>query len=206
MSIAVVKSGAVMRVVSRKIRTLLALVVCMCFVPRALAADVCKEKPKIVTDEQKRISLVLPESARQSIHSSFPDLDVPGTTEMKGLWATETKPGTLPYFSSGDFNGDGHQDIALILMNAKELWLVVLHGEAGCTYSVGYKMGPYTNIAPQRVFLRTIPKGQEEVMSGNDKARYKFDTDAIELTIVDQSVGVFYWKNGKYQILDFGSE
>jgi len=173
---------------------------------RSVATDVCKNRPKLTASAQKRTSLFLPTSVRGLLHATLPDLSVPDQTDLKGLWATEAKPGSLPYFEEGDFNGDGRRDFTILLRNAKEFWLVILHGESGCNYTIGYKLGPYTDIDLQKVFLRVVPKGQEEVTSGNETSHYKFDTDAIEITIVDRSVGVFYWKDGKYQTLDFGSE
>lgn len=167
------------------------------------AADACKQEPKLVSDEQRKLSLVLPDSVREFIHAKFPDLRVPGQSDMKGLWATETEPGSLPYFAKGDFNGDGRMDFALILASEKEYWLVIFHGE-GCAYTIGYKTGGFAGVALQTVFLRTIPKGTKEELGAGKSLL--FDTDAVEWTTVGGSVALVHWEKTKYEIYEFGGE
>jgi hypothetical protein len=181
----------------------------------SVAAETCKENPRVMTDEQKRISLFLPDSVREMIRLKLPDLKVPGPSDVKGLWATETPSGSLPYFAQGDYNGDGRKDFALVLSDQKDYWLVVFQQATDCTYSVAYKTGGSFSegITLQSVFVRTIPKGEEKVMQSIgpggkqvESMKYKFETDALEWTTVGGSVSLVYWKNGKYQLMDFGSE
>ena len=73
----------------------------------SLAAQVCTDKPKLVADAQNHTSLFLPTSVQRLVRSSFPGLRVPDKMDLKGAWVTEAKPGSLPYFTEGDFNGSG---------------------------------------------------------------------------------------------------
>ena len=173
--------------------TMPVLIFLVSLVCRSAAADACKQEPKLVSDEQKRVSLFLPESVPKTIRADFPDFRIPGQSDMKGLWATETEPGSLPYFAQGDFNGDGRQDFALVLAGQKDYSFVIFHGEADCTFSVGYKTTlPFNEgITLQSVFIRTIPKGEEKVIESIgpggkavESVRYKFETDALEWTTV----------------------
>ncbi|MGA8222311.1 MAG: energy transducer TonB [Candidatus Acidiferrales bacterium] len=134
------------------------------------ALKACTEKPKLVQADNKGMSLSLPESVGETIRLKFPGLRIPGERDMKDLWATETAPGTLPYFAEGDFNGDGREDFALLLANEKEYWLVIFHRGADCSYSVGYKNGGFQfqeGIVLQDIFLRTVPKGKDEVLGSS---------------------------------------
>jgi hypothetical protein len=191
--------------VSWKSASIATLVILLFWASPSKGAEACN-KPRLVSDQKKSIWLFLPESVQETIRSTFAGLAVPGASDMKGLWATETKPGSLPYFAEGDFNGDGRQDFAVVLSNEKEFWLVIFHGQAECSFTVGHKIGGYTGIPLQSVFLRTIPKGQEEVITGSETSRYKFETDALEMTIVDRGIAVYYWKNGRYEFYDFSDE
>jgi hypothetical protein len=157
-----------------------------------------------VSDEHKKTSLLLPDTVHELIRAKFPGFRVPDQSDMKDLWASETEPGSLAYFDQGDFNGDGRNDFALLLTKDKEYWLVIFHRQQDCTYTIGYKTGGYADVPLQSVFLRTIPKGNEEKVAENKSLR--FDTDALEWTSVGRSVALVYWKNGKYETYDFGGE
>ncbi|HEY6369504.1 MAG TPA: hypothetical protein VIX37_02920 [Candidatus Sulfotelmatobacter sp.] len=155
-----------MRPLQSLMSTTLALTFLVSWVSRSTAAEVCKQEPKLVSDEQKRISLFLPESVRKTIQADFPDFRAPSHADMKGLWATESEPGSLPYFAHGDFNGDARQDFTLVLAGQKADWFVIFHGSAGCTHLVGYKAGRSLpeEMTLQSVLVRTIPKGEEKVI------------------------------------------
>jgi len=183
-----------------------------CACSQSRATGECKHA-KLISDEQKQVSLFLPESAQTLIRQTFPDLHVPGKLDMKDLWVTDTEPGSLPYFVRGDFNGDGREDFALVLAGEKQFWIAIFQGRADCTYTVGYRTGPYGDTPLQSVFLQVIPKGEEKAFQsiGPDgktveSLRYKFPFDALEWTMVGGGVALVHWENGKYEVSDLGNE
>jgi hypothetical protein len=63
------------------------------------------------------------------VRGDFAGLRSPSTDEeRKGTWAQSKRAGGVPWATSGDYNGDGLSDLALILVDAKggeRLWKVV---------------------------------------------------------------------------------
>lgn len=202
--------------ISTKVVSLTA--VCVIFtshIPRSLASEPCKQDRQWLRTEASTMSLSLPDSIQNMIRSEFPAFRIPGQSDMKGAWATDTEPGKLPYFAEGDFNGDGLCDFALVLAGEREYRLVIFHAKPDCSYSVGYKTShPWSqDVTLQNVFIATIPKDEEkkvESIAPGDKVvesvKYHFKTDALEWTTFGAGVSLLHWKNGKYESIDLGSE
>jgi hypothetical protein len=113
----------------------------------------------------------------------------------------------------GDFNGDGFEDVALILLGTKAWKLAIFHqSESG--FELAYSIGGQTEgadalvLSPQLLSVKLLPKGKPYVyaslgVTGRQEKRYTFNTDAIEFTAEERFLALLFWKSGKYQTLEF---
>jgi hypothetical protein len=158
--------------------------------------------------------LVLPERLKETIHSLLPAFHVPESSDRKGLWAKDTEAGNLPYAVWGNLSGGGRTDVALILLGDKEWKLAIFHQtDTGyvLAYAQGSKtVGPEAQVSsPQVLSLSLIPKGKPYVYTtigapaDKSEKEFTFQTDAMEFTATEQFLTLVYWKNGKYNFIDF---
>jgi hypothetical protein len=165
------------------------------------------ETPKIEKKAGDEV-LVLPQRLNESIRAQFPGFRVPVPKDRTGLWESDTEEGTLPYAVWGDFKGDGRTGVALILLGDKE-WKFVIFHQTDSGYVAAHSGGTKTDTAdalvqsPQILSLKLIPKGRTYTYSGSHKLRYTFKTDAIEFAASEQFLSLWYWKDGKYETIDF---
>lgn len=181
------------------------LVITLAAMPAELVLAQCPSGPKITAGENGQPGLILPRTLEDLIRAKFSDFRVPSNADMTDAWATETSPGMLPFFSTGDFNGDGLKDAAILLTSDKYWKLVIFNGERGCSYSVGFETGGEydgASLKLQLIFIQTLRKG-EAASTGEQTERHKFKTDAVELTFYEQSSALIYWKADKYEVIDF---
>jgi hypothetical protein len=157
--------------------------------------------------------LVLPENLNAAIRKELPGFRVPEIRDRTGNWQQDTDAGTLPYAVWGNLSGSGRTDVALILLGEKEWKLAIFHQtETGyvLAHAQGSKtVGPEAQVSsPQVLSLSLIPKGKPYIYkmssgSRTSEKRYTFQTDALEFTALEQSLSLVYWKDGKYNFMDF---
>ncbi len=180
---------------------------------QTLRAQNKDDSPRIEKQAGDEI-LVLPERLKESIHNLLPGFRVPEAKDRTGHWAQDTQAGNLPYAVWGNLSGSGRTDVALILLGNKEWKFAIFHQtETGyvLAHAQGSKTeGPDAQVrSPHILSLSLIPKGKPYVYatirSSSEKAgqEYTFQTDALEFTAAEQFLALVYWKNGKYNFIDF---
>lgn len=156
----------------------------------------------IIENLNGNVSLTLPSKLASQLISDFPEYRVPNNSDITGIWKYKVKqnPGTLPFISWGDFNGDGETDIALTIISKKGWKNLIYEGrkseyvlveEDGNTF--GKSSGIY---GPQQLITRTLKKG--EPFLGKI-----FGHDSLVLTVFEQSAIVVYWDSGKYNSVGY---
>jgi hypothetical protein len=145
-------------------------------------------------------TLQLPTCLERVLQDEQPDLRLPESRDSRrGGWSEFNAVGRLPWATTGDYNGDGLTDVALILLDGKtggqRQWrtMAFLQTDNGCYESFVLKTfresiaGPRHRLAGQTIpappassyVLLTAPAGSKEIGSWNDD-RYRHD--AIVLT------------------------
>jgi len=177
-----------------------------------------RPKSKIKSVEKKptahsAIQLELPAELLTEVKKDNPGYRIPVAKDMSGPWSqwVDKKVGNMPFYTRGDFNGDGDKDIALFLLKDKTFRFVLYH-KKGRKYELGIT-GDYSSGVPQDLVLSTTPKTEEFVFrySVNMKEkeyrkRYPFDA-LVTANIMTGVTEVTFWstkKNG-YDIDLFGS-
>lgn len=100
---------------------------------------------------------------------------LPARSDFIGQWKEFLKTEQIPFVSWGDFNGDGCEDLALILIGAR-LWKVVVFIKAGDSYRLielkGFPGGKsfFRDNPPQDFRLQTIKRKSDQA------GRCRFDT------------------------------
>jgi hypothetical protein len=140
-----------------------------------------------------------PEEVLSALKKDYPRYRLPGILDLVGLWAYERKQHSsrFPFLCTGDFNGDGRDDIALLVINSEGWKTLIYHHELSGyvrRYDGGNSFGSNTSVyGPQQIVLETVKKGQ--VVSG-----IPMHHDAISVSVYEQSEMVLYWANDKYNV------
>lgn len=143
---------------------------------------------------------VLPPALSKFIANRFPDLRLPGRSDMTGGWARYSKGGSAPYACWGDFNGDGRRDVALILLGREAWELLAFHARDDGGYDVlephGFPGAPGSferAIPAQKLRLFTIKKGARLKVGLEAQPPYEYDSFAAALIADTSSVVHFEW-------------
>lgn len=186
----------------------------------ALASLTSAQKSAAKKDQVPRIQLsgrgellILPEKLSQLIREHLTGFRVPEPKDCTGNWDQDTDAGNLPYAVWGDFQGRGRTDVALILLGNREWKLAVFHQHASgfnIAYSNRRKIDAPDALvrSPQTLSLKLVAKGKPYVLgtiskAGKEEQRYSFAVDAIEFSGLETFLSLRYWKEGKYQSMDF---
>lgn len=180
---------------------------------REIRAQKKDDAPQIEKKSGDEI-LVLPELLNECIRKLLPGFRVPESKDRTRLWDQDTDAGNMPCAVWGDLSGGGRTDVALILLGNREWRPAIFHQtETGyvLAYSQGSKTeGPEAQVSsPQILSLKLIPKDKPYIYttisnsSGRDKKQFTFKTDAIEFAASEQFLGLLYWKDDKYNTIDF---
>jgi len=191
----------------------------LCFavgiVTRGAPSQIQQTLPRIETKGSEEM-LILPPLLKDAIRREAAGFRLPQPTDRTENWKNDTDAGNLPWAVWGDFDGGGRTDVALILLGNREWKLTIFHQtDAGfrLVYSDGSKTdGPDAVVAsPQKLWLQLVPKGKPYVSvtvdtSGRHETKHSFPNDTIEFSALEQFLVVLYWKDGKYQQMDFSGE
>ena len=167
------------------------------------AADI--SDPKIVKQNGKYV-LLLPDLLVAQAKKSFPDFRIPKEEDITGIWANVRLSGEFPFVTSGDFNGDGLVDAALILIrNDDKAYKIVLFHKTDTGYSVGTAElgGIFSEISsdalvPQDYYLILIPKGSSVPM---DDTVFVANNDSVGSGIYEARFIITYWNGTEYKII-----
>lgn len=113
-----------------------------------------------------------------------------------------------PFFLSGDFNGDGRNDVAIWVTNSRtrQRGIVILHQGAGVAAVIGAGVALSKGMEDYSVFdmWTVIPKGAvlDAVFDGQEKRT--LTGDALEVTKSDASSHAVYWDGAKYSTYTLG--
>jgi hypothetical protein len=126
---------------------------------------------------------------------------------------SQTKMFFLKHFPKGnpgivraDFNGDGHEDFALVLIDNKskaaKLQILLCSGEGACKSAYELDVTPYSDL----VYLRPIAVGstvsQTEATDANDHTSpVKIKRTGIAITYFGKGKVVLYW-NSKHKKME----
>jgi hypothetical protein len=136
----------------------------------------------------------LPPRLLTAVAENFPQYHVPAGIDLTGLWAKAVQEGSLPFLCHGDFNGDGLDDYAIVLIAQNNWRFVIFEQRPGGEFLPGYiarphlpaelpKAGENTSIeAPQELILEKLAKGQVWAPeAGDEPYEVKLQTDGIIL-------------------------
>lgn len=171
------------------------------------------QEPSIVQRNGKDI-LLLPRTFLAHIKAQFPKLRLPGSGDITGAWLLHQQAGSLPYITWGDFNGDEMTDLAVILISEKTWKFVVLHKTregyvSAFSIPAGDEEGQIGRSDaliqfPQDMVIGTLKRGEKKVINIEQQTfEYKFDFDAITFLVDERSYSLFFWKDGKYESINF---
>jgi len=157
-------------------------------------------------------SLEVPEELVKQMKIDNPGYNLPAEKDVKGPWLfLKGKMGDdVPYFTKGDYNGDGKTDYALYLFSQEKPMFVLYEKTAG-----GYKRALFSddsNVFVQGLVLSTIQKGNDFVFiyeeNGKEKElREKYSSDVLVRSDIEGPTEVIYYSSSKksYQFDLFGS-
>ncbi len=102
----------------------------------------------------------LPEGVRALVAKDFPTLRIPDDTDITYEWLIEE--GGDPFVSRADLDGNGLEDIALVLLGASEWKIVVFNQTSRGVFATAFveegKHGPGTPLAcPQQITFPSDP-------------------------------------------------
>ena len=167
------------------------------------AADI--SEPKIVKQNGKYV-LLLPDLLVAQAKKSFPNFRIPKEEDITGIWANVRLSGEFPFVTWGDFNGDGLEDVALILIRSDDkAYKIVLFQKTSTGYSVGTSElgGIFSEISssplvPQDYSLILIPKGTKLPM---DNTIFEANNDSVGSGIYEARFMITYWDGTAYKII-----
>ena len=159
---------------------------------------------------------LVPTALEESIKANFPSYRVPEEKDFTAGWLDNGKPGTSSFLCLGDFNGDGIEDAAIILIGEQAWRLVVFEQDRSGKYQPAFVGRPKTKqelgkyweneilLTPQQVRLRTVRKGETWAPEAGDAPHLgRLRVDAIGLTTKPKPNADFaslvIWKGGRYQ-------
>jgi len=158
----------------------------------------------------------LPEALRASVNASFPGYRIPHGKDIADGWTIDKPPGVFSFLCRGDFNGDGTEDTAIILISEESWRFVVFEKDVQGEFRPAFvarpknkeEIGKYGEkqilSEPQQLLLRTVKKGETWAPeAGDDPNLGPMKTDAIELITKPVPNAYFasliMFKEGKYQ-------
>lgn len=161
---------------------------------------------------------VVPPGLSDSIQSSFPGSRLPNEHELTGAWAVAKQSGSVPFICWGDFNGDGLQDAAMLLLSAQGWKFVIFEQHKDAQYmpvfvargkqreELGKNWEEVMITAPQKVILQTVNKGETWAPEGGDTVQeVKLKFDAVQFVSKpkpeDYFASLIVFENGKYRQL-----
>lgn len=158
------------------------------------------EDPKIVIREGKE-ELMIPWTLTESIKGNFPDLRLPGPSDLTSLWIVHKKPGSFPFVTWADFNGDGLTDVAVILFADEEWAFVIFHQKTNKSYEVEYEYRAKTcqPECPKSFFLDVVKKGNKTIKGDS------FPFDAVAIGKSERGITYFWWDERKrsYELISY---
>ncbi len=160
--------------------------------------------------------LPVPSGLQTGIKTNFPSYRVPEAKDMKAGWTVNKKLGFSPFLCLGDFNGDGIEDAAIILIGEQTWRLVIFEQDKQGEYRPTFVARPKTKpelgkyweneilLTPQQMLLRKVRKGETWAPeAGDDPQLGKLKVDAIELTAKPAPnadfASLLIWEKGKYR-------
>jgi hypothetical protein len=143
------------------------------------------------------------------IEEKLPGWKLPSADSWEKYWFNAYKKAdALIDYASGDFDGDGKADYALLLENENHAFIVwVLQSQSN-----GYKAIELTELTettlPLNTGLELIDKGKlnhlnmDNGVDGIETIELKHQ--AIQVSFFEASAETYYWKDGKYQSVNTG--
>jgi hypothetical protein len=159
----------------------------------------------------------LPPALETAIARDFPELRVPTARDRRGAWTEPSRE--TPYRGSGDFDGDGRADFVLILISPRRWTLAVYLQDARRTFRLA---PPPAQALPEHLgagapyahWVRVLRAGspyaftREEAghgYTGKSSHTVRFDHDAFVFASEGRDDTVFYWGDGRFELLAAGS-
>lgn len=159
---------------------------------------------------------LVPARLRESIEANFPSYRVPEQKDITAGWIVDRKLGVSSFLCLGDFNGDGIEDAAIILISEQAWRLVIFEQDKSGKYRPVFIARPKTKqelgkyweneilVAPQQILLRKVQRGETWAPeAGDDPHLGRLKVDAIALTTKPKPnadfVSLVIWERGQYQ-------
>lgn len=143
-------------------------------------------------------TISLPTTVNEIVQKNFPGYRLPKSNDYKLDWKHFYEVDKTPFVALGDFNGDGNNDIALLLIGTEKdkLWkLVVFH-----KVSIGYT--PHVLVVSPTEEGRDYGPIQRYRITASVKCIN--NRPCLRLYIYESAGFEYIWQNGRYQELNIG--
>jgi hypothetical protein len=161
-----------------------------------------------ITMVNEQEHLELPESLAARVSSDFPGFRVPSETDITGDWAHERHPGSLPFVTWGDYNGDGFVDVALLVLSDSHWKVIVAHQNPDVSISTTEVIGAaITNDdrglqTPTKLFLSTLKRGDIELdYTSQPPKQLTYNIDTFKLLEFENVEYLYHWNGARYDEL-----
>ncbi len=138
----------------------------------------------------------IPESLLQFLNDKLSGLSIVSTDEYVSYWNDFTdKEQQIPYFCSGDFNGDDEADYAILFTNTvKQLYLY-----AFLTTDDSYKEILIDQFADTNGMIQIIVKTQPKGIWESIVDEITVPTEGVSVELIEESLSwSYYYKDGVF--------
>ena len=158
------------------------------------------EEPRPSSAAARIAAPALPDGLRSAVERDFPGLHAPRWRDQLG---------------SGDFDGDGRADFALVLVGERGSTLAIYFQDARRGFRLAW---PQDRDAPdarasEGSSLRVVRAGSPYLFTrqvsgsgfrGTTSSSFRFERDAVVLVRGEASETLFHWNGGRFESLRFG--
>ena len=157
----------------------------------------------------------IPSSIKVLIEKEFASYRIPKQKDIQGVWKDRIDQKRSTYYTSGDFDGNGLEDLAMILLGQKDWKLVAFHQISKGQYKA-YPFGTFVGDdqlftvehSTQRFYLSTLKKCQKPGTKGKEwsSSTFLYDTILLIENESSPSAQLYRWSSGAYYVIAYTSE
>jgi len=138
---------------------------------------------------------IVPGKIQEFVKDKLPEMQIPTTGDYIKGWESFIVVNNLPYYCSGDYNGDGFKDHCLLLIKDSAQFFLYAFLTADESYKTILidKIGRLTKEI--EIVISTEPKGDWENV--NETVPVAFDGITVNL-IEESNTWSYYWKEDRF--------
>ncbi len=162
---------------------------------KSIPDDSKNQTEHLAKDNSPVYQNIIPDKLLEFVRNQLPEMQVPTTGDYIEGWESFIVGINLPYYCSGDYNGDGLKDHCLLLMKDSAQFFLYAFLTADESYKTILidKIGRMTKEI--EIVLSTEPRGEWESIEETVSVAF----DGITLNLVEESnAWSYYWKNDRF--------